>query len=60
MSKGDKMKPTVGVKVRRLCKRGLELSHSKAREILPQLKKNPEVCEKCRIRPCILVKYLYS
>jgi len=48
------------IKVKRLCKNGIIPNHSEAKKIIKQLKRNPEVCENCKIKPCVLGKYLWK
>lgn len=49
----------VKAKVKRICTSG-NLSHLEARKVLNQLKTNPEVCDECDIKPCVLAKYLWG
>jgi len=45
--------------VKKLCANKMP-THKEAAKILKQLKSNPDVCEKCEIKPCTLAKYLYG
>ena len=48
------------VKIKRLCKKGKLPTHNEAAQILKQLGTNPEVCETCKIRPCVYGLYVFS
>jgi hypothetical protein len=37
-----------------------DLTHERAAKVMKQLKKNPELCEVCKTKPCVLAKYLYG
>lgn len=45
--------------VKRICTNRIP-NHSEAREALEQLRTNPEVCEKCNIKPCVLAVYIFG
>ena len=47
------------ITAKRICT-SQKLDHSTARKVLKQLKTNPEVCEKCKIKPCIFTLYLWG
>ena len=46
--------------IKHLCKNGIIPNHKEVRKILKQLKTNPEVCENCKIKSCVLVKYIWG
>jgi len=46
-------------KVIRICTQH-KLSHSEAKKVFKQLRKHPEVCVGCRIRPCTFSTYLWG
>lgn len=46
-------------KVKRICTNQM-LSHSDARRVVRQLRTNPEVCDECDIKPCVLSLYVYG
>lgn len=48
------------IKVKRICRATNHISHSKAREVVKQLKINPEICEGCNIKPCVLAVYIFG
>ena len=45
---------------KRICKKEMKVTHAEGRAILHQLKRNPEVCENCKIKPCVFALYLYG
>lgn len=45
--------------VKCICKNTIP-THREAGRILKQLKTNPEVCEKCKIYPCTMAKYIFG
>lgn len=47
------------IEIKRICT-SKPLDHSTARKVLKQLKTNPEVCEECRIKPCVFALYLWG
>lgn len=44
---------------KRICNKAIP-THKKAGKILKQLKTHPEVCEKCKIKPCSFAVYIYG
>lgn len=46
--------------MKRLCKKGKIPTHQEASEIHRQLSTNPEVCENCKINPCIYMQYVFG
>ena len=47
------------ITIKRICTNE-KLDHSTARKVLKQLKTNPEVCENCKIKPCVFALYLWG
>jgi len=44
----------------KICTESKLLDATTAEEVIKQLKTNPEVCEKCTIKPCRLVMYVFG
>ena len=49
-----------GKMIKKICQDNKFPTHEEARKIIKQLKTNPEVCEKCNIKPCKLANYLWG
>ena len=47
-------------KVKRLCKKGKLPTYNEAHKIHHQLTVNPEVCETCKIKPCVYALYIWG
>lgn len=47
-------------KAKRICHKDMKVTHALGRKIHTQLKTNPEVCNNCKIIPCVFAKYLYG
>lgn len=47
------------MKVKRICTKQ-KLDHFMAKKVIKQLKTNPEVCDECKIKPCVLMVYVYG
>lgn len=47
------------IKVKRICTKQ-KLDYPTARKVVNQLKTNPEVCDECKIKPCVLALYIYG
>lgn len=46
--------------MKRLCEKDKLPNHKEASKILKQLGVNPEVCDGCKIKPCIYGLYLWG
>ena len=46
--------------MKRLCKKGKIPTHKEASGIHRQLSTNPEVCENCKIKPCVYGLYVWG
>ena len=42
------------------CRKNHPLTHKEAAALLKLLKTNPEVCEGCDIKPCLLAGYIFG
>ncbi len=45
---------------KRLCKNGKFPTHQEAAKIHKQLTESPEVCENCKIKPCVYWLYVFG
>lgn len=46
--------------MKRLCKKNKVPTHKEASAIHKQLRINPEVCDNCKIKPCVYGLYIWG